>query len=243
MSDDQRSPLVSERCEGRYPVPQTSPPRDEPFEVTYRCALALGHEGPHGSGADIPAPVSEDQGGTALRERAEKMYSRADLAAVAVEAVAQWQKQRARADLAESRLSQLVEFVRHPLTCEKRSIDCAHTFGAEECGVCPCTCGLSRLIESLSSTTTTDKEKTYHHGPFRHSLARKRNGPSCCYAPWILAPMGPCGQRESLLPSSCPSLLFLDEPKQRPHGLLLRFAPGIDTRSVPESDEIPGTSV
>ena len=39
-----------ERCEGRYPVPQTSPPRDEPFDVTYRCALPLGHEGPHRSG-------------------------------------------------------------------------------------------------------------------------------------------------------------------------------------------------
>lgn len=37
-----------ERCEGRYPVPQTSPPRDEPFEVTYRCARPKGHDGPHG---------------------------------------------------------------------------------------------------------------------------------------------------------------------------------------------------
>ena len=36
------------RCDGRYPVPQTSPPRDEPFEVTYRCGRAPGHEGPHG---------------------------------------------------------------------------------------------------------------------------------------------------------------------------------------------------
>jgi hypothetical protein len=35
------------RCEGRYPVPQTSPPRDEPFEVTYRCGLPRGHSGPH----------------------------------------------------------------------------------------------------------------------------------------------------------------------------------------------------
>jgi hypothetical protein len=35
------------RCEGRYPVPQTSPPRDEPFDVTYRCALTNGHDGPH----------------------------------------------------------------------------------------------------------------------------------------------------------------------------------------------------
>lgn len=36
------------RCDGRYPVPQTSPPRDEPFDVTYRCALPNGHDGPHG---------------------------------------------------------------------------------------------------------------------------------------------------------------------------------------------------
>lgn len=35
------------RCDGRYPVPQTAPRRDEPFEVTYRCALATGHDGPH----------------------------------------------------------------------------------------------------------------------------------------------------------------------------------------------------
>jgi hypothetical protein len=38
-----------DRCEGRYPVPQTAPPRDEPFEVTYRCALPKGHDGPHGA--------------------------------------------------------------------------------------------------------------------------------------------------------------------------------------------------
>ena len=36
------------RCTGRYPVPQTRPPRDEPFEATYRCALQQGHEGPCG---------------------------------------------------------------------------------------------------------------------------------------------------------------------------------------------------
>jgi len=36
------------RCDGRYPVPQTSPARDEPFDVTYRCALPTGHAGPHG---------------------------------------------------------------------------------------------------------------------------------------------------------------------------------------------------
>lgn len=48
------SPLGQEapapqRCEGRYSVPATSPPRDEPFEVTYRCALRVGHAGPHGA--------------------------------------------------------------------------------------------------------------------------------------------------------------------------------------------------
>jgi hypothetical protein len=36
----------SQRCEGRYPVPHA---RDEPFEVTYRCALPVGHLGPHRS--------------------------------------------------------------------------------------------------------------------------------------------------------------------------------------------------
>lgn len=41
-----------DRCEGRYPVPQTSPPHDEPFDVTYRCALAQGHDGPHGQGKE-----------------------------------------------------------------------------------------------------------------------------------------------------------------------------------------------
>lgn len=37
------------RCEGRYPVPPTAPPRDEPFPVTYRCDKTKGHDGPHGS--------------------------------------------------------------------------------------------------------------------------------------------------------------------------------------------------
>ena len=46
--DDPRIREARERCEGRYPVPQTSPPRSEPFEVTYRCALLKGHDGPHG---------------------------------------------------------------------------------------------------------------------------------------------------------------------------------------------------
>jgi hypothetical protein len=38
-----------QRCEGRYPVPATSPPRNEPFDVTYRCSLPKGHDGPHRS--------------------------------------------------------------------------------------------------------------------------------------------------------------------------------------------------
>jgi len=46
------------RCEGRYPVPQTSPPRDEPFAVTYRCSLLDGHEGPHGAGS---SPAAKEQ--------------------------------------------------------------------------------------------------------------------------------------------------------------------------------------
>jgi hypothetical protein len=46
------------RCEGRYPVPPTAPPREEPFDVTYRCALPKGHEGPHGSGNDSPEPIN-----------------------------------------------------------------------------------------------------------------------------------------------------------------------------------------
>jgi hypothetical protein len=40
-------PVASEtRCDGRYPVGH---PRDEPFEVTYRCGLTQGHAGPHGA--------------------------------------------------------------------------------------------------------------------------------------------------------------------------------------------------
>ena len=34
----------SERCHGRYPVPHR---REEPFDVTYRCGLNKGHQGPH----------------------------------------------------------------------------------------------------------------------------------------------------------------------------------------------------
>jgi hypothetical protein len=48
-----------ERCEGRYPVPQTSPPREEPFEVTYRCGLAQGHLGPHGCEPPVDGPHHE----------------------------------------------------------------------------------------------------------------------------------------------------------------------------------------
>lgn len=47
------------RCEGRYPVPQTSPPREEPFDVTYRCGGVVGHAGPHGPDPASPAPASE----------------------------------------------------------------------------------------------------------------------------------------------------------------------------------------
>ena len=61
--DYKRDPYTDEwRCDGRYPVPQTSPPRDEPFGVTYRCALPKGHEGPHGSEDKLryrPKPKSE----------------------------------------------------------------------------------------------------------------------------------------------------------------------------------------
>ncbi len=50
-----------ERCEGRYPVPQTSPPRDEPFDVTYRCQLPTGHEGQHGPASDAwPDHLTDD---------------------------------------------------------------------------------------------------------------------------------------------------------------------------------------
>lgn len=35
------------RCGAWYQVPQTSPPREEPFLVTYRCGLPDGHDGPH----------------------------------------------------------------------------------------------------------------------------------------------------------------------------------------------------
>ena len=43
-------------------MPQTSPPRDEPFEVTYRCALLEGHDGPH------RGVVTDDLLGKLLRE-------------------------------------------------------------------------------------------------------------------------------------------------------------------------------
>ena len=47
------------RCDGRYPVPG---PRDEPFEVTYRCAMPTGHDGPHGG--DYPTPEGTQELGS-----------------------------------------------------------------------------------------------------------------------------------------------------------------------------------
>lgn len=40
--------LTPDYCDGRYPVPQTSPPREEAEHPTYRCALPKDHGGPHG---------------------------------------------------------------------------------------------------------------------------------------------------------------------------------------------------
>lgn len=51
----------TERCDGRYLVPQTSPPRDEPFDVTYRCALPHGHDGPHGGVLGPHGPLTWKQ--------------------------------------------------------------------------------------------------------------------------------------------------------------------------------------
>jgi hypothetical protein len=65
--EDARSERPRGRCEGRYSVPQTSPPRDEPFDVTYRCALDNGHDGPHRAELDGPAsgaPVAVDERST-----------------------------------------------------------------------------------------------------------------------------------------------------------------------------------
>lgn len=52
------------RCEGRYPVGHQ---RSEPFDVTYRCALPAGHDGPHGDRSEPieskvvyrPQPIGE----------------------------------------------------------------------------------------------------------------------------------------------------------------------------------------
>lgn len=55
---------MTPRCEGRYPVPATSPARDEPFEVTYRCGLHQGHDGPHkafGDQADPQSPAAQER--------------------------------------------------------------------------------------------------------------------------------------------------------------------------------------
>ena len=43
------------RCIGRYPAPGQ---RDEPFEVTYRCGLLAGHDGPHR--AEIAEPTDQE---------------------------------------------------------------------------------------------------------------------------------------------------------------------------------------
>jgi hypothetical protein len=43
------------RCEGRYPVPPTSPPREEPFSLTLSCGRAQGHPGPHGPETETPS--------------------------------------------------------------------------------------------------------------------------------------------------------------------------------------------
>ena len=47
------------RCDGRYPVPGK---RDEPFDVTYRCGRAPGHDGPHGpeDPPDFPSSPETD---------------------------------------------------------------------------------------------------------------------------------------------------------------------------------------
>jgi hypothetical protein len=45
-----------DRCDGRYPVPHK---REEPFPVTYRCALPMGHDGPHGDGNDRSEPIEQ----------------------------------------------------------------------------------------------------------------------------------------------------------------------------------------
>lgn len=52
-----------QRCDGRYEVPQK---RDEPFPVTYRCSLPVGHVGPCGLDAalkatELPAPAQETE--------------------------------------------------------------------------------------------------------------------------------------------------------------------------------------
>jgi len=53
--------MMSERCDGRYPVPQTTPPREEPFDVTYRCGLHQGHQGPHGPAASALDALSDEE--------------------------------------------------------------------------------------------------------------------------------------------------------------------------------------
>lgn len=49
---------TSDYCDGRYPVPQTSPPREEAEHPTYRCGLPKGHDGAHGPIGSASAPVA-----------------------------------------------------------------------------------------------------------------------------------------------------------------------------------------
>ena len=49
--------LMSNQCEGRYPVPQTAPPREEAVQMTYRCGLRKGHSGSHGPIGGFPEPM------------------------------------------------------------------------------------------------------------------------------------------------------------------------------------------
>lgn len=69
----------AERCNGRYPVPG----RSEPFEVTYRCGLPIGHAGPHRAEPalepEASAPIS-DLDVSGRLEVAERLQTIAELA-------------------------------------------------------------------------------------------------------------------------------------------------------------------
>lgn len=59
------------RCDGRFDAP---PPRDEPFQVTYRCMLPYGHAGPCGHSetpetAAAVDPQADSQIDTPTREK------------------------------------------------------------------------------------------------------------------------------------------------------------------------------